>query len=337
MRRPSGAFVHRSLRILALLIIATATAFVFSQPLFGATPTLPSTWTPTDHSRWSQPISLALDTWLPTGDGGGSCDATRSRVTGTGAETLTLTSSGAPCGDARTLGVSLTTGRLNLLATASATQATTSLSSDFRIALRYGITDTLKVGFQEAAGAGTNPLSPLDVLSMPALTSPLGSATPSFDAAVSQFSVAYESGPWLARTAVLTGTLFTLQELEVQNRIAPNWTADVIVEHTVAGDAFDAGQVAISGRIGDVSIGLNYMRGAVIDAFEPDSGVVPGFTPGPDTPSLSVGVPLWGWQWTLYAVGGSSGGFTLTAQRSSLTVSLSGAPLGVLLTHNSQF
>lgn len=325
------------LRIAARIIIATATAFVFSQPLLAATPIPQPVWTPTDLSGWSQPISLALDNWALTGDGGGSCDATRSRVTGTGSDALTLTSSGAPCGDARTLGLTLTNGRLNLLATASATQATTSLSSDFRIALRYGISDTLKVGFQEAAGAGTNPLSTLGILSMPAMASPLDSVTPSFDAAVNQFSVEYDSGAWFARTAVLTGSLFTLQEVEIQNRIAPNWTVDVIVEHTVAGDAFDAGQFAISGRIGDVSIGLNYMRGAVIDAFEPDSGAAPGFAQGPDTPSLSVGLPLWGWQWTIYAVGGSSSGFTLTAQRSSVTVTLSGEPPGVLLTHNSQF
>ncbi|HKX16660.1 MAG TPA: hypothetical protein VJT33_01435 [bacterium] len=324
-------------RIVAGIIIATAAAFGFSQPLLGATPVPPAAWIPTDLSRWLQPISPALDNWSLTGDGSGSCGATRSRVTGLGPDTLTLTSSGAPCGDARTLGVTLTNGRLNLLATASATQATTSLSSDFRIALQYGITDTLKVGFQEAAGAGTNPLGLLDILSMPAMTSPADSVTPSFDAAVNQFSIEYNSGSWLARTAVLTGSLFTLQEIEIQNRIAPNWTADIIIEHTVAGDVFDAGQFAISGRIGDVSIGLNYMRGAVIDAFEPDSGVVPAFTQGPDTPSLSVGVPMWGWQWTLYAVGGPSSGLTLTAQRSSVTVTLSGEPLGVLLTQNSQF
>lgn len=160
MGRHIGFFAHPGLRIIARIVIATVTALVSSQPLLGATPALQSTWTPPDLSKWSQPISLALDNWAPTGDGGGSCDATRSRVTGIGTETLTLTSSGAPCGDTRTLGVTLTSGRLNLLATASATQATTSLSSDFRIALRYGITDTLTVGFQEAAGAGTNPLSP---------------------------------------------------------------------------------------------------------------------------------------------------------------------------------
>ena len=324
-------------RVLAR-IIATATALVLGQPVFGAAPNLQYTSSPTDLSSWLQPISFAIDDWSPSDNATGSCDATRSRTTIAGPETFTLTASGTPCGDTRSLGLTLKNGHLSLFANVSATEAATLLSNNFRIALQYGITDTLTVGFREVAGVETNLLNLPSTVSMPAATSVFGPIPLPLDTALTQFSVEYSSGSWLARTAVLTGSPFTLQEIEVQNRIAPNWTADVVIEHAVTGvDAFDAGQFAISGRIGDVSVGLNYTRGGVIDAFEPDGATVPAFAQGPDTRSLSVSLPCWGWQWTLAAVGGSSGGFTLTAQRSSITVTLSGEPLGVWLAQNSQF
>lgn len=329
---------RRSYRRIFARIIAAMIVFILSQPAFGGNLTPQSAWTPTDNAKWLQPISIVPDGWLPVGDAIGSCDAARSRVAAAGTENLTLTSSGTPCGDTRSLAVTLEDGRLNLFATVSATQATMSLSGDFKAAFQYRLTDTLKVGVQEVAGVETSILSPLGAFGLSATPPLLGPVAWGPDATLTQFSVEYNPGSWSAQAAVVTSSLFTLQEIKIQNRITRDWTAVIGIERTVAGfGTVDAGQLTVSGRFGDVSVDLTYTRGTVADAFEPDSGFVAMLTPSTDTLGVSVSVPLWGWRWTLSDVGGATSGLTLTAQRSNITVAVSGDPLGVWLTHHSEF
>jgi hypothetical protein len=212
-------------------------------------------------------------------------------------------------------------------------------SADFNVGFQYGLTDTLKLGFQELAGADAGLPSTLgaNVAATPT-TSLLGLEASTLDAGVTRFSVDYDSGPWSAHAAVVTGSLFTLEDFEIQNRITSNWTADVVIERTVAGfSTFDAGELAVSGQIGDVTVSLNYLSAPGEYAFEPESALLAVSQAG--TPLLRVSAPLWGWQWTLSGIGGTLDGYTLTVQRSqpNVAVTVSGAPFGVWLTHNSQF
>jgi hypothetical protein len=95
--------------------------------------------------------------------------------------------------------------------------------------------------------------------------------------------------------------------------------------------------LGISGRAGDVSLAVTYLQAASTYVFEPES-VLRG-VPQTDTPILSVGVSMWGWQWALYGIGGPLSGFMLTVERSQphIAVTVSPDPFGVWLTHDSQF
>ncbi len=322
--------------VMALVVVALAL------PVFGANQTPRPIWAPADSTSWWQPISFAPDVWSPVGDATASCDAAFSRDTTTGRGALILVSSGTACADTRSLALTLQGDRATLFATISATEAT-SLSTNFDLALRYRLSDTLIFGVQEMQGTEANLLGSLVAVPTlaPAAAWVAGPVAWTVDAALTRFSLDYNSGPWFAHAAVVTSSLFTLQEIEIQTAIAPAWTANITIDRTVADFAtVYATRLAVYGRAGDVSVGLNYVRTTTAIVLDSDDLLVPQtFTQSIDMPMFSVGVPKWGWQWTLSGTGGAIHNFTLTAQRSQpdIAVTISGDPFRVWLTYNSEF
>jgi len=315
-------------------------ALVFSQPVFGESLVPQSTSIPTDTSiSVQQPISVAPDGWSPVGDTSGSCEAARSRASDAGADNVTLTSSGTSCSDTRSLALALQSDRLSLFAGISATQAAMSLSTGFNVALQYRPTDALKIGIQETTVAEASVVGILGTSAMfVGPTDTLSAPLASHNAIVTRISSDYGASTWSIHAALATGSSFMLETFQIKDQVSRNWTADIAVEHTVAGPTtLDAGELAISGRIDDVSVGLTYLQAPPSYVFEPDS-ILHGMTKT-DTPILSIGASLWGWQWALKGLGGPMSGLTLTAERSQphIGVTISPDPFGIWLKHNSQF
>ena len=319
---------------------AWAENFTFTSSGASWTDTPQSTWTLTPTSGLvRQPLMGAVDGWLPVGNSGGPCDAAYSCPLGVGMENLTLTSSGTLYSDSRALTLTSERDRVNVSAEVSATRTAMSLSTDFNVALQYRPTDTIKIGIDGRTGAEAGIPSALGAGAMvagstDALSGPLGSA----DAVVSRISADYDAGSWSMQAKVVTGSSFILEAFRIQDSVSRNWTANIAIEHTVASvTTLDAGELAISGRIGDVSVALTYLQAPSGYIFEPDT-VLQGVSQT-GRPILSGGVSMWGWQWALNGIGGPVGSLTLTAERSQprIAVTISPDPFGMWLTHDSRF
>jgi len=309
-------------------------------PAFGANQTPPPIWIPVDRAASSQPISVASDGWTQVGDAAGSCDATRYRAATTGTAVLMLVSSGTACADTRSLALTLQDGRANLLATISATQ-TTSLSTNFYIALSYRFADAFSLSVQESRGAETSVLGTLVPALAPAATWLLGPPSWTADVSLTRLALDYTFGPWSGHAAVVTTSLFTLDEIGLRHAITPAWSVDLGIDRMVAGFAnIDATRLAVNGRLGDVSMGLTYTRVTTTIVPGSDDLLAPlTFTQSVEVPGLSVTVPQWGWLLTLSGTGSAHLNLMLTAQRSdpNISATVSGDPFGVSLTYDIEF
>ena len=328
----------------AALPALTVVVFVaaLGLPVFGAAAPAPI-WTPSDHSGPWRPISLAGDGWVPLDDAAAACDAARYFPGTGGPEPVTLIASGRACAEARSLALTWQAGRVNLFGTISSATETMSLSTNLNLALQYRLTDTLKVGVQEMLGAEATLLATLVAVPTlaPAGATALGPVAWTADAAVTRLLLEHTSGPWSAHVALVTGSLFTLEELEIQHAITSAWTADVAIDRTLAGFAtLDAARLAVYGRAGEMSVALAYTRTAAAVVQDGDGLLAPQtFTQSVDVPSLSVSWPKWDWRWTLTGTGGAVSDFSLTAQRfePDLAVTISGVPFRLSVAYNTEF
>jgi hypothetical protein len=228
---------------------------------------------------------------------------------------------------------------VSVSAEVSAARTAASLSTGFNVALQYRPTDTIKIGIDGRTGAEASLLGTLGASAATAgPTDTLAGPLASLDAVVSRISADYDAGSWSIQAKVVTGSSFVLEAFRIQDQVSPNWTGNIAIEHTVAGvTTLDAGELAISGRVGDVSVALTYLQAPSGYIFEPDS-VLHG-VPQAGRPILSGSVSMWGWQWAVHGIGGPPSSLTLTAERSQprIAMTISPDPFGMWLTHDSQF